>query len=429
MQTLSATFKIVTPMFIGGADQSPSDGIRPPSVKGALRFWYRAIDPDYKKHEARIFGGSGKDDGQAIFLLTLDRVITETKHWDKERYECLNEDHPNKPKDLSTNNKSWTLNGNTYLGFSLTMGDNKRTAILSNKTFTIKLLFKRQPDEQDQKRILAALWLFGHIGGLGSRSRRGFGTVALQSWESDWTEMNTLASAHGAGSPEEWLNKFGSGFKQLKEWFPGDGSPDHTVLGAGRDFYLFTAGHGGESRQCTDRNGQTKAYDYFAWEMAMDVAGKTMQQFRQRYLLTDQNKDYFRIKAHLCEKNNLTASGVTPALLSGSAPERVAFGLPLTFRYSSLQNVRITFQGTTHDRSASPLWIRIVEINGKCHPFFALLNARLLAQGEKVADQKDVQTAKRNNRPVSPSYNAPANTILQTFCSKELEPNALEVRW
>ncbi len=44
MEKLEATFRIVTPMFIGGADQTPSDGIRPPSVKGALRFWWRALN-------------------------------------------------------------------------------------------------------------------------------------------------------------------------------------------------------------------------------------------------------------------------------------------------------------------------------------------------------------------------------------------------
>lgn len=40
---MSATYRIVTPMFIGGADQTPTDGVRPPSVKGALRFWWRAL--------------------------------------------------------------------------------------------------------------------------------------------------------------------------------------------------------------------------------------------------------------------------------------------------------------------------------------------------------------------------------------------------
>jgi hypothetical protein len=43
-ESIEASFRIVTPMFIGGADQTPADGIRPPSVKGALRFWWRALN-------------------------------------------------------------------------------------------------------------------------------------------------------------------------------------------------------------------------------------------------------------------------------------------------------------------------------------------------------------------------------------------------
>ncbi len=43
-ETLEAQFRIVTPMFLGGANQDVSDGIRPPLVKGALRFWWRALN-------------------------------------------------------------------------------------------------------------------------------------------------------------------------------------------------------------------------------------------------------------------------------------------------------------------------------------------------------------------------------------------------
>ena len=90
MEKIEATFRIVTPMFIGGANQDPSDGIRPPSVKGVLRFWWRALSwgEAYRQakgnkskalkilHEKEIllFGGaadSNKKSGQGIFLLTV----------------------------------------------------------------------------------------------------------------------------------------------------------------------------------------------------------------------------------------------------------------------------------------------------------------------------------------------------------------------
>ena len=42
MEIIHANYSITTPLFLGGADQEPTDGIRPPAVKGALRFWWRA---------------------------------------------------------------------------------------------------------------------------------------------------------------------------------------------------------------------------------------------------------------------------------------------------------------------------------------------------------------------------------------------------
>ncbi len=75
MQKLTATYRIVTPLFLGGADQKATD-IRPPSVKGALRFWWRALnwgrirsecqnDADalceLNQHEADLFGAAAVD--------------------------------------------------------------------------------------------------------------------------------------------------------------------------------------------------------------------------------------------------------------------------------------------------------------------------------------------------------------------------------
>jgi CRISPR-associated protein Cmr1 len=44
METIEAVYRIVTPMFVGGADQKPYDGVRAPSFKGALRFWWRTLN-------------------------------------------------------------------------------------------------------------------------------------------------------------------------------------------------------------------------------------------------------------------------------------------------------------------------------------------------------------------------------------------------
>ncbi|MGH8604475.1 MAG: type III-B CRISPR module RAMP protein Cmr1, partial [Gammaproteobacteria bacterium] len=135
--TLQATYRIVTPMFLGGANQDPSDGIRPPSVKGALRFWWRALNwwrfrnadtddaaalRELHKEEARLFGAAANDDGeggQGCFHL---RVSEETN----------NASPPN------------AGDGHKYMlgrGLIGANGTYLRKAI-STGTFTVKLLFR-----------------------------------------------------------------------------------------------------------------------------------------------------------------------------------------------------------------------------------------------------------------------------------------------
>lgn len=41
MQTLTATYRIVTPLFLGGANPNDHAKLREPSIKAALRFWWR----------------------------------------------------------------------------------------------------------------------------------------------------------------------------------------------------------------------------------------------------------------------------------------------------------------------------------------------------------------------------------------------------
>jgi CRISPR-associated protein Cmr1 len=64
---LEATFRIVTPLFLGGAKPNDCAELREASIKGALRFWYRAADPNYRQEEARIFGGTARGTDRRCF--------------------------------------------------------------------------------------------------------------------------------------------------------------------------------------------------------------------------------------------------------------------------------------------------------------------------------------------------------------------------
>jgi CRISPR-associated protein Cmr1 len=72
MKTITFSCETITPMFLSGADgQKPE--LRPPSIKGALRFWWRAMNggnwETLKNQEDRIFGSTK----EALFSIQLGK--------------------------------------------------------------------------------------------------------------------------------------------------------------------------------------------------------------------------------------------------------------------------------------------------------------------------------------------------------------------
>lgn len=123
------------------------------------------------------------------------------------------------------------------------------------------------------------------------------------------------------------------------------------------------------------------------------------------------------------------------------SPERVAFGLPLSFRYNNSLNKipkkdksgkpiidrntgkpkmeapNTTFEGEEHDRSASPIHIRIVQIEENFYPFYIRLDAPLLENSEQIKDSYGT------------GYSKPTGKILDTFWNELKKNNGKEKTW
>lgn len=189
---VEARFRIVTPLFLGGADPTrPVDHIRPPSVKGALRFWWRALNwspirlaandneealKKLHKEEARLFGAAARTErgrtlgGQGCFLLRVS----------------------NTPLDGVAAGPGEMLyeksDGARYIGYGLMeptdnngegihKGQLKRAYLKPNQRFNVTLAFRGEPDNS----VINALKCLGLLGGLGGRVRRGYGSLSLES--------------------------------------------------------------------------------------------------------------------------------------------------------------------------------------------------------------------------------------------------------
>lgn len=313
---LRARLEIVTPVFCAGADQNGPAEMRPFSIRGALRWWYRAIDRNYAQCEEKFFGAAGEKIRSSPVALRVKRWVSGNESYASQ-----------------LNPKAAMGRGDAYLGYTLYLGSNKRKAIPDRTPVEIELI-EQQRAEQVRRAWAASLWLFGHLGGLGTRSRRGFGTMALTAW-SGWPECKELPPVHGASTAEAWKQGFDKGFKVIRSWFAAPEAAEHHHLGSTVDIRIWQRG-------------------YANWRDALHTAGTEFHQFRQE------------------RKNH------DPARLA-------AFGLPLAFTRS--RRDQIVPEG--FDRAPSRIQFRVVHIAGKYHPLVWRARGPLMPRAVKLKWKRD----------------------------------------
>jgi CRISPR-associated protein Cmr1 len=401
METVTATYRIVTPMFIGGADQSPGDGIRPPSVKGALRFWWRALNwgrfrsepgatdisalKALHAEEAGLFGRAADTvkgnqiGGQGCFLLTVRQDKRETTEKKKGIV------HPNfKPTKIKNGNDGRPLmrNGSPeidenhlaparYLGYGLMTaftskdketkkikaqaGQLDRGCLDENQTFTLTLTFRDKIDDS----VLNALKAMGLLGGLGSRSRHGMGSIALEKIVDDKkNEINWTAPADQKDYVKEVEKLLGS-FAAVPE-------PDYSAFSKESRVDVLLSAY--TPYKVLDQFGM-KMLDYRSWGKSGKVLGKNSE---KRF-----DKDHSWCK----NKKDLTSKKKWREIYPNFHPRRVMFGLPHDYGKTPDQKVN----AATHERRASPLLFHVHRLSDNEYiGVSVLLKSRFLPDGEKI---------------------------------------------
>lgn len=162
--SITATFEIVTPMFLGDAEQKAT-AIRPTAIKGALRFWWRALNghmssTELAKEEARLFGST---DGGGVFSL----AITESKI------------EKNDPNHAGEKEPAISVQKFGALHYSLGQGLTAVRNAIMKGNFTLNLFFHEKTSLIDRQQIEQTIQVFGILGSLGSRARHGWGSVSI----------------------------------------------------------------------------------------------------------------------------------------------------------------------------------------------------------------------------------------------------------
>jgi len=355
MEKLSYEFEFITPAFIGGASPEETSELRPSSVVGVLRYWFRVIVGAYVKDTKELFKLEGELFGNQ------ERA---GKVWVRVRKPV--KQNIKKCEDVKTcyvkNGKIEKFGrdcGKSYLGYGNILFVNflkdKRYIKLRNyceKQRKLKGTFFVKPKitecnstleiltPNDLKgKVEALLFIFSQLGFLGSRGRRGWGSVYLKprygnSTFKNWTIWNE---------------------KELIEAIKILTGKDITFL----PFELY-------------KTNKT----YSDGLEALEHLGRLYREFRFKYMPDYKNiKNFLKAIATKNNKNNYKYKlDNIKRDIEYESIQRAFLGMPIIFRFSSDERLRGYSAQVEPDsgRMASPLIFRIIRLNDKNYSFIMI---------------------------------------------------------
>ncbi|MCI0427399.1 MAG: type III-B CRISPR module RAMP protein Cmr6 [Nitrospiraceae bacterium] len=386
--------RLITPAFLGGPKRDAEATPRLTGIKSALRRWWRGwhghlTAKDLRQREAEVFGSIAT--GAALSVLFP----------------------PQFPKlKVLPSGQNMGPGGSPlgYLGYGLIAYAKGSRANLTQikaldagQSFDVRLAHTTSRGLAD---VVRSFWLFGALGGLGSRSRRGWGSVWIES-DLHYPGLPNLSSS---ASAEQYRERLLDGLEQLAPLANRKSAADLWWTAISRDTQIVLS-----------------PTTFNSWREAMEDLGRKFIAFRS------------------CDKRG-TASNppgsdyeATKNLLQGTAPvptslpERSAFGLPYAQQYRSLGGRRATFTPEWREgnkkiegRRASPIICKIVPLaGGKFLWQVAFLPSRFLPANSVVrAEHTDTQPASALANSPFPSPGAfgvlrssatPQDTLLKDF--------------
>ena len=371
--TITAEYAIVTPMFIGDASQQAS-GITVNSFKGALRFWWRALVwgriletakekevealCNLNHEEALLFGSSAiNPETNKIYGKGKIAIQILPQAWTKETKGAV---HPHLVNYTAAR----------YLGYGVIeafdstprqvqAGQLIRDCLDEDQSFTVQVSGKTSVISE----ILPALQALGLLGGLGSKNRKGYGSLVL--------EKITEANGQFTYIPPESLEEYYQQIASLVDKPPADPPPFSAFSEHALIRYLV--------------NGSS-CYD------VLNTYGAAMLRYRSwgrgGVVLGKPSEKKFR-KDHAWAKGEDVFQRVVPCLNYESFhPDRVVFGLPHNYGKPTRQQVgRPVMKGVETvpgGRRASPLLFHVHRIGNHLHGIACLLQATFLPDEEKI---------------------------------------------
>ncbi len=372
-------YRIITALFGGGVEPSKADPItvvRATEVRGHLRFWWRATRggqygslKDLKAAEDAIWGAAatkdekGKQVGQSA-------VWVEVVQWSEGKKDTPYKVIGGKPKPRDGSAIP------DYVAFPLQpteqeiqdhRGNPPLRSVFTGVTFQILINYQTtvcigNKDIPTKPEVEAALWAWETFGGIGARTRRGFGALQLVSVDNQVVRLPTVRDVQHDIQ------------KKLEQHVVTGTWPDHVPhlqRSISGDWFVLK------------KSGDP----YTVWQNLSDRLKEFRQQRRDKN--TRQSNKYghsdWPEPNAIRRKAGVSARGPHAARKIDAAP-RGAFGLPIVFHMAHDSGLDQTLQiDDKQDRFASPLILKPIACRREGDNDRAI-GLALILQGTEVPD-------------------------------------------
>jgi CRISPR-associated protein Cmr1 len=366
---LRQTFKVelVTPCFLGGAKDHAD--WRGASIRGQLRWWFRAVagahfDQDLEKvraAEEEIFGstrrgsalrvlpGRGPEaeqpDGTGVPFgesLTAEEIAI---RWKDRRDATLSR----------LRLKSRFSDPLHYLAYGpVSKGKLVRPFLPASTSVSFDLQWVREPGCDLLELFASALWAWLYLGGIGARSRKGFGSLHLQRGPTSWKAPM---------DQDAFRNEIG---KLLSLGRKVEAEPAWTCFSRGSRVLLGVDG-------------------FDTGDEALSRLGGWLIAFRRRYGKATDNRV---LEGQPVAGRDYEWAAPNGTKLRQGIPDRIGFGLPLPFT----RKVDDQFRGESviwgpdekDPRRASPLLLHVARFGKSYFPVLTHLPAQFLPQEARL---------------------------------------------
>lgn len=186
MEWHSYKIEIITPCFCAGADQQKAE-IRAPSIRGQLRWWFRALG-GRREDEKAVFGGVHNHDVRASAIDVRVQNIVRGTDWqsfsmklgDSGAYIWYF-------AGVANQKKRWWKNGSVGM-------PNYAGCLPPGSTFDLRVGFRKQIGSQLEAKFYLAFEAFCRFGGIGMRLTRGMGALSCANYDGNLSDYKRAAN-------------------------------------------------------------------------------------------------------------------------------------------------------------------------------------------------------------------------------------------